>query len=160
MVVQVDPPSPVSRAVTSPCDVCHDFQPVETNPRAGPIDRMFNLYNTHVDNLRDECPRCSLLKTIFLRLQSSLLAEYDEFEPINREGTQSSGIWVAPKSDGTVLARCTWDMQLKKRDEQGDTYFYREVHIHPATEVSPQLAFNVHEILLTSIKHSLRFLNL
>ncbi|KAM6534508.1 hypothetical protein FALCPG4_004142 [Fusarium falciforme] len=134
MVVQVDPPSPVSRAVSSPCDVCHDFQPVETNPRASPIDRMFNLYNTHVDNLHDDCPRCSLLKTIFLRLQSSLLAEYDEFEPINREGTQFSGIWVAPKSDGTVLARCTWDMQLKKKDEQGDTYFYREVHIHPATE--------------------------
>ncbi|RSL58088.1 hypothetical protein CEP53_006269 [Fusarium sp. AF-6] len=132
MVVQVDPSSPVSRAVSSPCDVCHDFQPVETNPRASPFDRMFNLYNTNVDSLHDECPRCSLLKTIFLRLQSSLLAQYDEFEPINREGTQSSGIWIGPNSDGTVLARCTWNMQRKKGE--GDTYFYREVHIHPAAE--------------------------
>lgn len=149
MAVQLDLSSPVSHAVSSPCDVCYDFQPIETNPRAGAADRMFNLYNIHGDNLKDKCPRCSLLKAIFLRLQSSILAEYDEFELINPEGTQGTGIWMAPNSDGTVLVRCTWELKSKKGEEQCDTYFYREVHIHPATKVSPQLASETQGALLT-----------
>ncbi|KAF4460514.1 HET-domain-containing [Fusarium albosuccineum] len=129
VIPQSSPPS------TPPsCTVCHDFQPLQSNPKVSWIDKWFNRYDIRIESLKDDCHRCILLRAIYERLLFFLVADYEGFDPTNWGQGDNKGIWLTPELDGTVVARYHWIETTEDGKEKHDSMFFRGINIRPADQ--------------------------
>lgn len=116
-------PHLTSGQIRPTCEVCHDFQ--------------LDVTSFQVKDLSASCHRCILLKTIYDRLERSLIDEYLDFQSSNSGPGTDKQIALSSQSHGRVVAKYLW---FRKRNhepnERRDPFFYRYIDIQVVDTVS------------------------